>query len=386
MANDSPRARSALALGTAVGPYVVSEVAGEADFSSIRYAQCWEDADVLLDALDIQPGDTCLSIASAGDNTLALLTRAPAHVVALDLSPAQLACLQLRIAAFRSLTHPELLELIGATPSNRRIGLYTRCRSGLSVEARTFWDARPGVIADGIGSGGKFERYFTLFRRRVLPLVHRRVTVERLLGSGTREQREEFYRDQWDTWRWRLMFRLFFSRFVMGRAGRDPRFFQYVEGSVSDRILQRARYALTELDPAANPYLQWILTGSYTGALPYALRPEHFETIRANLDRLEWRCQSLEDYLATSEPYSIDRFNLSDIFEYVSESSYIRLLERIVASGRSGGRLAYWNMLVPRSRPQALADRLTPLVELAMRLHAQDKAFFYSAFVVEEIR
>src|SRR5215471_7796461 len=78
-----------------------SEVAAKADFSGVRYAQCWEDADVLLEALDVQPGDTCLSIASAGDNALALLTRRPARVIALDLSPAQLACLELRIAAYR---------------------------------------------------------------------------------------------------------------------------------------------------------------------------------------------------------------------------------------------------------------------------------------------
>ena len=68
----------------------------------IRYAQVWEDADVLLEALDVQPGHVCVSIASAGDNALALLTQQPARVVvALDLSPAQLACLELRVAAYR---------------------------------------------------------------------------------------------------------------------------------------------------------------------------------------------------------------------------------------------------------------------------------------------
>src|SRR5438045_9643173 len=105
-----------------------SEVAARADFSGIRYAQCWEDADILLDGLDIQPGDVCLSIASAGDNSLALLARRPARVVALDLSPAQLACVELRVAAYRELSHPELLELIGSTPSRRRLDLYRRCR------------------------------------------------------------------------------------------------------------------------------------------------------------------------------------------------------------------------------------------------------------------
>src|SRR5262249_55921135 len=105
-----------------------SEAAAKADFSGIRYAQCWEDADVLVEGLDVQPGDVCLSIASAGDNALALLTRRPARVVALDLSAAQLACVELRVAAYRELTHPELLELIGSRPSTRRPELYRRCR------------------------------------------------------------------------------------------------------------------------------------------------------------------------------------------------------------------------------------------------------------------
>ncbi len=54
-----------------------SEVATRAEFSQIRYAQVWEDADILLEGLDVQPGDVCVSIASAGDNALALLTRDP---------------------------------------------------------------------------------------------------------------------------------------------------------------------------------------------------------------------------------------------------------------------------------------------------------------------
>lgn len=362
-----------------------SEVAGKADFRGVRYAQCWEDADVLVEGLGVRPGDVCLSIASAGDNALALLTRHPARVIAVDLSPAQLACLELRVAAYRALSHPELLELIGSTPSTRRESLYRRCRPLLSPGARDFWDAHPDEVRGGIGGAGKFERYFALFRRRVLPLVHGRRRVDSLLRGGTREGRIAFYERQWDTWRWRLLFRVFFSRFVMGRLGRDPSFFAYVEGSVADRIRARARHAVTELNPADNPYLQWIMTGRHTTALPLALRPEHFDTIRSNLGRLEWRCQSVEDFLLGPDARSVDRFNLSDIFEYMSQENYHRLLDELAKCGRAGGRLVYWNMLVPRGRPDSMADRLRPLTELSQKLHLQDKAFFYSRFVVEEI-
>jgi S-adenosylmethionine-diacylglycerol 3-amino-3-carboxypropyl transferase len=363
-----------------------SEIAGKASFSSIRYAQCWEDADILLDALDIKGGDVCLSIASAGDNALAMLSKNPARVIALDLNPAQLACLELRVAAYRRLTHGELLELIGSRNSDRRGDLYTRCRKALSPATRQFWDDRESAIAGGIGAAGKFESYFALFRTRILPFVHSRRKVEALLVAKPIEDRVRFYAREWDTFRWRLLFRIFFSRAVMGRLGRDPSFFAYVRGSVADRILARTRFALTELDPAANPYLQWIVTGRHTTALPHALRAENFESIRANLDRLEWRRAPIEEFLDECGDNAIDRFNLSDIFEYMSLENTHRLLERIARSGRRGGRLAYWNMLAPRNRPESMADRLISLEEESNRLFKRDKAFFYSAFVVEEIR
>jgi S-adenosylmethionine-diacylglycerol 3-amino-3-carboxypropyl transferase len=354
--------------------------------SAIRYAQCWEDADVLVEALAIGPGDRCLAIASAGDNVLAMLANGPARVLAVDSSAAQVACLELRVAAYRALAHAELLELVGSRPSARRPSLYVKCREHLSEFARRFWDHRPAEIAAGIGGAGRFERYLKLFRTRVLPLAHGADRVARLLERRSKAERLAFYEREWNTWRWRLLFRAFFSRFVMGRSGRDPSSFAYVDGDVAEPILRRTRYALTELDPADNPYIQWILTGGHQSALPLALRPESFDRIRQSLDRLEWRVASLEEILDSVPIESFDKYNLSDMFEYISPHDYERLLAAIVRAGRCGGRLAYWNLLAPRRRPPRLADRLRPLDDLASRLHAVDKAFFYRAFVVEEIQ
>jgi S-adenosylmethionine-diacylglycerol 3-amino-3-carboxypropyl transferase len=363
-----------------------SEVATRAEFSQIRYAQVWEDADILLAGLDIQPGDVCVSIASAGDNALAMLSRDPGRVIALDLNPAQLACLKLRVAAFRELTHPELLELIGSRPSSRRDTLYARCRSALTPDVRTFWDARSAEIAAGIGSAGKMERYFALFRTKLLPLIHSHARVRQMLDLKDPTERERFYESTWNTWRWRLLFRIFFSRAVMGRMGRDPSFFTYVEGSVADRILARARHAMVMQDPSVSPYLHWLTTGTHGDVLPCALRAENFERIRANLDRLEWHCVSVEEFLAQAGPGAFDRYNFSDLFEYVSVDHYHRMLEQIVRVSRPGARLAYWNLLTERKRPDFMADRLLPLSDLSQRLHDADRTFFYNAFVVEEVR
>lgn len=360
-------------------------VAERADFSSIRYAQCWEDADVLVAALSPLQGSSCLSIASGGDNTLSLLAAAPEHVLAIDLSEPQLACLELRVAAFSELDHREVLELLGWRGSRRRDSLYRRCRSLLSADVRRFWDARQHEMSEGIAPLGKFERYLKLWRTQLLPLVHRRELVDELFAPKTELERIEFYERRWDTARWRFMFKVFCSRSVLGRVGRDPSFFTYVQGSVATRLLGRVRHAVTVLDPTVNPYLQWILNGDRSTALPHALRPENFEDIRRHLDRLEWRRCSLESFLGAAEADSLDRFNLSDVFEYVGAAEYERLLGMIHRVARPGARLAYWNLLVARRSPQSLRAIFNPLTQTAAELHRADKAFFYSDFVLEEV-
>lgn len=366
-------------------PELASVRAPAADFSIIHYAQCWEDADVLLAALDVRPGDVCLSIGSGGDNSFSMLTCDPARVIAVDISPAQIACLELKAAAYRRLTHGELLELTGAAASAERAALYARLRDALSPATRGFWDKHPAEIERGIGSAGEFEHYFALFRRYVLPLIHSRGEIEALFQARAPEARRKFYDTVWDNRRWRLLFRMFFSRAVMGRFGRDPAFFQYVEGSVARRIFEQVRHALADLDPSDNPYLQWIAHGRFGTALPHALRPENFVAIRDRIDRLEWRMAPIEQVLAEAPEGSIDRFNMSDIFEYFSVGESDAMFEAIARVGRTGGRVAYWNMLVPRRFPAGLAGRHRSIESLGRQLHDQAKTCFYSAFCVDEL-
>jgi len=362
-----------------------SEIAGQADFSIIRYAQCWEDADVVLEALDIRPGDVCFSVGSGGENTLSMLSRAPSEVVAVDLSPAQVACLELKAAGFRALSYAELLELVGLTASTRHRALYQTVRAALSTSARAYWDSNQAVLERGLVSSGKFERYFRLFRQWILPLIHSRRRVDELFEPRDPTQRRRFYRERWDNWRWRALLRLFFSRAVMGRLGRDPSFFRYVEGAVAAPIFTRTEHALAELDPSKNAYLQWVAYGRFVSALPHAWRAENFEAIRASAHRLRVEVESVETALARAAERSIDRFNLSDILEYVSERGSEQLFDEIVRCGRPGGRVAYWNMQARRRRPQRLAARLHTLEELGQRLHHDAMTFFYSAFYVDEL-
>jgi S-adenosylmethionine-diacylglycerol 3-amino-3-carboxypropyl transferase len=362
-----------------------SEIATKAAFDHIRYAQLWEDADVLTAALGDVAGGTLVSICSAGDNALAMLTLDPAKVVVVDLSPAQIACLKLRIGAFRALTHAEFLELMGARPSTRRADLLARATEGLDPETQTFWAAlTDDVAAHGAGGVGKFERYFRIFRTRLLPFVHSRRTIDDVFISRARPEREAFLDGRFNTWRWKLLLKLFFSRFVMGRMGRDKAFFDHVEGSPAEHVARRIRHAAVDCDPAFNPYLHWIMKGTHGDALPMTWREEHYETIRARLDRLDIRPGSLEAFVSTGE--KADGFNLSDIFEYMSPEMFETVYASILSAAAPGARLVYWNMMAPRRVPPTLGEQVRTLTEIEDRLKAEDKAFFYSDFVIEEVR
>lgn len=361
-----------------------TDIAKRAAFDTIRYAQVWEDADVLVAGVRPKPGDTIVSIASAGDNAFALLAEHPERVIAVDLNPAQLACVRLRIEAYKTLTHGEFLELMGSHTSARRRALLDQVASHLSPEDQKFWaNIKEQVVKHGAGGVGKFERYFRIFRDYVLPFIHNRETVDELLRHRIPPDRVLFYDKYWNIWGWKLMVRSFFSRTVMGKLGRDPAFFDHVQGEPSDHVAKLTRKALVEQDPSDNPYLHFILRGLHGNSLPRALRIEHFETIRSRLDRLELRLSTVESL--EKEGVKADGFNLSDIFEYMSDEAHESAYGSILATANPGARICYWNMMVPRRAPAAFASKVKTNKELEAKLNPLDRAFFYDDFVIEEV-
>lgn len=366
-------------------------IESRARFDIIRYAQCWEDADILLAALDPHKDDVVLSIASAGDNSFSLLARNPKKVYAIDLNPAQIACCELRKVMYRVLNWEEHLRFGGVVPDkmgkmDRLDVFHSRLETLLPPIAREYWEQNKPVIERGFMTAGKFERYFGMFRNLVLPLVHTKSEVDALLTAKSADERLAFYNNIWENARYSAMFKLFFSRLIMGRLGRDKEFFRFVKGGVADRILARSKHALTSLDPSQNPYLHFILKGSYDDCYPHALRPENYEKIRANLNNIEFRLQSAESFIKEHDSV-IDAFNLSDIFEYMSPDSMNSLYDTMLKKAAPGARFAYWNMLAPRALSHCLREKyhVQTNEEQNERFLMVDKAFFYSKFHLDVV-
>ena len=373
------------------------------DFSLIRYSQCWEDTEVLLESLNIQENDICFGILSAGDNVFSMLAENPKKVVALDISFPQIALAKLKKEVFNSLSYEEMLEFMGVMKSDKRIEIYDRIKENLDKEVKEYWDFNKEAIQKGIIHAGKFEKFFKIFREKILPFVHSKKRIEKLLEKKSRQERIEYYDKYWNNFRWKLMFKLFFSKYIVGKLGRDKKFFRYAEKNISEEMKERSRYALCEQNPYENPYINYILTGNYRkDCLPYFLRKENFDKIRKNLHKVEILQSSVEEYLDQID-FKIDKFNLSDIFEYMSAENYSKLMGKIYDNAEDNALLAYWNLIVERNSEKldykktdseitvtgkeinVKGKKYERMKELDKKLHEKDMTFFYTDFVVEKV-
>ncbi|MFM7549706.1 MAG: DUF3419 family protein [Cyanobacteriota bacterium] len=375
----------------------------------LRYGQCWEDADRLVEALGPVAGRRVLSIASGGENSLALLAEGPERLITLDHNPAQIAALELKAAACSRLDHGEWMVLLGAwdrpegpdpgfavrdgvaarvpaTLAERRLALYRLCREQLSPASAAFWDHHPAAVAVGLLHAGRFERYLARFRCWLLPLLGDPAGWQALLEGCGAAQRGAWLAHCRERWAWRLLFRLFFSRTALGRFGTDPSQVRYGRGSQGALLLERLEHALITLDPADNPYLHWILLGRYGPRLPRALQPGQLERIRRHLPRLELVPLSLESWLSAGagRQVPIDRFNLSNVFEYLSPQAATALLAALHRCAAPGARLVCWNRLAERDETLAPADTWAGCPASAEELHGRDRVFFYRRLVLAE--
>ena len=344
----------------------------------IRYANCWEDADVLCAGLSLQKNTKILSVSSAGDNTLSLLTANPELVVAADLNSAQLNLLRLKVAAISALNREEYIAFSGFVPGIKRVDTYLKIRSNLNQEARGFWDSRASEINMGIVFCGKFERYFAFFHHKILPLIHQRKTTDKLFASKTESEQMTFYINTWSNWRWRLLFKLFFSKTIMGRFGRDPAFLKEVKVPVSEFIYEKTEHHLSSIKCQDNYFLSHILRGKFGATLPHYVRPVNYEIIKENLTQLSIEKNYVQK---AGEKYGLfDHFNLSNIFEYMNPQVFKETAHDLAKLSKSGATLAYWNLMVQRKLHEALPESFSFDRARSAELSKMDKGFFYGDF------
>lgn len=348
------------------------------NFDIIRYANCWEDAEVLINALQPKQGERILSVGSGGDNSFALLTTNPSLVMAVDLNEVQLFVIELKKYAIKYLSYNEFIELTGFKESLKRRVYFNRIATFLSSDCRKYWLKNFDIIKEGLIYGGKFEKYLLTFGKKILPLIVGKKNIKKYFEKKTQSELVEFYQKKWNNWRWRTFFKLFFSKWIMGKFGRTPEFMHEVKIDVGDFIFNKTENHLKCIEAQNNEFLRFIMNGNFGENLPYYARPENFEIIKKNIDKLELYKGYIEDLFRRD--MNFDCYNLSNIFEYMSDSFFTQVAHTISNSLKDGSRVAYWNLMVKRKISEVLPFEFSYCKDVSENLSKCDKGFFYRDF------
>ncbi|MEU8080217.1 DUF3419 family protein [Catellatospora citrea] len=332
------------------------ELPGAVD-DRLYFAQVREDPELEIAAFAARWDGPIAVVSSAGCTALSLLAAGAAEVVGVDVNRTQNHLVELKAAAVARLAPGAALGLLGGVPMApaARRQAYEQIRDRLTAGARDHWDTHPQAIERGVLQAGVTERLMRLIAR-TLRVVHPR-RIETLLAPRTLDEQREFYRRDWDTVGWRLLFAVLCNRLVLRRTY-DERFFAHVENpSYASHFRQVAEHTLTDLDIGGNYFLHHLLTGAY----PAANRPPYLDA-PVPVDRLRLVDGSFTDYLRTRPDRSMAGFALSNICEWLTADQIDELFAEIVRTARPGARLVFrnfvgWTEVPPRWRDAVREDR-----------------------------
>jgi S-adenosylmethionine-diacylglycerol 3-amino-3-carboxypropyl transferase len=221
-------------------------------------------------------------------------------------------------------------------------------------------------------------------------VIEGRKAIEAMFETESLADQRRFYDETWDSRLWRLFFRVFFSRRVLGWGGLDPQFFTYVNGveSFGEHFRRLARHAMVDLPIRDNYFIAQICLGRYRDerSVPPYLLAENYEALRRAVDRIEIVTGEIGSILQRLPADSIDCFNFSNVFEWVPTATFETMLRETHRVARPRGRLCYRNLLVRRGHPSSLDHLFKPHKDLSARLLYRDRSFVYSGFEVSSVK
>ncbi len=343
---------------------------------TIKYANCWEDIELILQSIQLPPSCNIISIASGGDNSFALLTTSPKKLYAIDSNIAQLHLCELKAAASSELSYDDFLNFILGSPHSRDI--FETLKTIVSPSCKKYWENNLREIQGGIHQCGKFEKYFSFFRRFVMPLIHSKQEIRKLLAGKPDIEQCNYYHNQWNTLKWRYLFKLFFSKVMLANFGRTKEYLKHVDVPVAEFIYNRAAEHLIQTDCQNNYFLHYILTGQFKPSFPLYLRKENFPLIKRNLSSLTLKHGYVHKFIKKEE--NIDYCNFSNIFEYMDEKSFRDFHDIMSINLPEKATITYWNLMVDRVFSESFPQTFSTLNNT---VSLKDKGFFYKRFIVE---
>jgi S-adenosylmethionine-diacylglycerol 3-amino-3-carboxypropyl transferase len=367
-------------------------------FAGLVYAQIWEDPDVDLAALEVGPESRIVTIASGGCNAMSYLMADPLQIQAVDLNPAHVALLKLKLTAARQLPDYESFRRLFAGPADAdNLALYRRYVAPyLEPKVRDYWAGRDLAGRRRIGMFGR-NLYQHGLLGRTIQLGH---AVCRLHGKRPRrmlearsiaDQRRLFDAELAPVLDSRLVRHLADLPAAYFGLGIPPAQFDAMKADAGGNLasLLRARVERLACDfPIHDNWFAWqAFSGHYPAdgrTLPPYLRPENFALVRARANRVEIDQINLTEHLARQDAQTVDGFVLLDAQDWMGKAQMSALWQQINRTARNGARVIFRTAGEQTILPDMLpADPLEPWgyeQERSATLHARDRSAIYGGF------
>jgi S-adenosylmethionine-diacylglycerol 3-amino-3-carboxypropyl transferase len=373
-------------------------------FSGLVYPQIWEDPEVDLSAMELQPHHRIATIASGGCNMLSYLAAGPESIDVVDLNASHIALNKLKLAAFAHLpSHPDVMRFFGLAnePSNSKA--YHRFIAGnLDPVSRRYWERRrlngkrridvfngnfyrTGLLGRFIGASHIAARFYG-------------VDLGELMQAQTIEEQREFFDRKiapvfdrkavrWITARKSSLFGL----------GIPPRQFDELASLTKEKtlagVLRERVEKLACHFPLNENYFAWqAFARRYPrpeeGKLPPYLALSNYDAIRNNLGRVHIHHANFTAMLSAKADRSMDRYVLLDAQDWMNDQQINDLWSEISRTARDGARIIFRtaaekSIVEGRLRPE-IDGQWRYLKERSETLNKADRSAIYGGFHIYE--
>ncbi|MGA7714101.1 MAG: DUF3419 family protein [Rhizomicrobium sp.] len=371
-------------------------------FQGFVYNQIWEDPDVDLEALDLQPHHRLITIASGGCNVLNYLAADPAKIIAVDLNANHVALTRLKLAALAYLpSYEEFFRFFGQANDKANRAAYDRFLADkLDHETRRHWEKhiplhgrRINMFARNLYRYGLLGRFIGILH--VVAKLHGKKLNQILKSRTPAEQRAAFDRliaPLFDHKTIRLLSKSPVSLYALGIP--PAQYDELVAGTGGNAIaVLRERVERLACDfPIHDNYFAWQAFGrgydlTNREAVPAYLRRDVYDVIRTRTNNVEVHHASLTDFLLRQSAHSMHRFVLLDAQDWMNPAQLTALWTQIdrtadTRDARVIFRTAGADSPLTRKLPGELLAPWIYQEEESRVFHGKDRSSIYGGFHV----
>ena len=367
-------------------------------FSGLVYPQIWEDPRVDVEALDLQPGDHVVGIASGGCNILSYLAAAPVRITAIDLNPAHIALNKLKCAAVKHLPdyaafHRFFAEADGA---DNVAAYFKYLKPNLDEATCRYWESRNAFGRRRIGYfGSNLYRHGLLGTfigaGHLLARMHGRNPRKILAAKNREEQRRIFDAELGPLFDKKHIRWLCERPSALFGLGIPPAQFDALKGNekrMATVLRARLERLACDFDLSDN-YFAWQAFGRRyasggAGPLPPYLQRQNFDVLRERIASVDVQHRSYTEFLASQPAGSVAGFVLLDAQDWMTNEQLTDLWREISRSACPGARVIFRTAgeetILPGRVPEEILARFDYDAEQGRAWTAQDRSSIYGGF------